>query len=147
MKEGMYTMEELKRINIIQSVIDKKRTQKEAANALNLSERQIRKIVKRYKDEGPDGIKHKNKFNKPSHSFDNKFKNKIIKLKLSNDYKETNFSHFRDLLEERENIKISYSALYNILKNENIKSKKSHRCKKIHRRRKRKECEGMLSTN
>ena len=76
MKEGIYTMEELKRINIIQSVIDKKRTQKEAANALNLSERQIRKIVKRYKEDGPDGIKHKNKSNKPSHSFDNKFKNK-----------------------------------------------------------------------
>ena len=144
MKEGIYTMEELKRINIIQSVIDKKRTQKEAANALNLSDRQIRKIVKRYKEDGPDGIKHKNKSNKPYHSFDDKFKNKIIELKLSNDYKDTNFSHFRDLLEERENIKISYSALYNILKNENIKSKKSHRCKKIHRRRKRKECEGML---
>ena len=48
------------------------------------------------------------------------------------------------MLEERENIKISYSALYNILKNENIKSKKSHWCKKKHRRKKRKECEGML---
>ena len=82
MKERMYTMDELKRINIIQSVIDKKRTQKEAAKVLNLSERQIRKIVKRYKEEGPNGIKHKNKSNKPSHSFDDKFKDKIIKLEL-----------------------------------------------------------------
>lgn len=144
MKEGLYTMNEIKRISIIQSVIDKKRTQKEAANALNISERQIRKIVKRFKEEGPDGIKHKNKFNKPSHTFSDDFKHKIIELKLSEDYIDTNFSHFKDLLEERENIKISYSALYNIFKNNNIKSKKSHRCKKIHRRRKRKECEGML---
>ena len=29
MKEGMFNMNELKRISIIQSVIDKKRTQKE----------------------------------------------------------------------------------------------------------------------
>ena len=60
MKEGLYTMNEIKRISIIQSVIDKKRTQKEAANALNISERQIRKIVKRFKEEGPSGVKHKN---------------------------------------------------------------------------------------
>ena len=144
MKEGLYTMNEIKRISIIQSVIDKKRTQKEAATALNISERQIRKIVKRFKEEGPDGIKHKNKLHKPSHAFSDEFKQKIIKLKLSEDYIDTNFSHFKDLLEEREHIKISYSALYNILKNENINSKKSHRCKKIHRRRKRKECDGML---
>ena len=144
MKEGIYTMNEIKKISIIQSVIDKKRTQKEAAIALNVSERQIRNLVKRFKEEGPDGLKHKNKFNKPFHSFSNDFKDKIIKLKLSDVYINTNFSHFRDLLEERENIKISYSALYSILRSNNIISKKSHKAKKTHRRRKRKECEGML---
>ena len=144
MKEGLYTMKELKRITIIQSVIDKKRTQKEAAIALNLSERQIRKIIKKYKEDGLDSIKHGNKNNKPVHAFSETFKDNIIKLKLSNNYIDTNFSHFKDLLEERENIKISYSALYNILKSNGINSKKSHRSKKIHRRRKRKECEGML---
>ena len=144
MKEGIYNMNELKRISIIQSVIDKKRTQKEAANVLCVSERQIRTLVKRFREEGPDGLKHKNKFNKPSHSFSEDFKTKIIQLKLSNNYVDTNFSHFKDLLEERENIKISYSALYSILHSNNIISKKSHKPKKIHRRRKRKECEGML---
>lgn len=144
MKEGLYTMKELKRITIIQSVIDKKRTQKEAAITLKLSERQIRKIIKKYKEEGLDSIKHGNKKNKPIHTFSEDFKDNIVKLKLSNNYIDTNFSHFRDLLEERENIKISYSALYNILKSNGINSKKSHRSKKIHRRRKRKECEGML---
>lgn len=137
-------MNELKRISIIQSVIEKKRTQKEAAIALKISERQVRKIVKRFREEGPDGVKHKNKLHKPVHSFSEEFKNNIIKLKLSEKYKDTNFSHFRDLLSERENINISYSALYNILKNNGINSKKSHRSKKIHRRRKRKEYEGML---
>ena len=144
MKEGIYTMNEIKKISIIQSVVDKKRTQKEAAIALKVSDRQIRNLVKRFKEEGPDGLKHKNKFNKPSHSFSEDFKKQIIKLKLSKDYIDTNFSHFRELLEERENIKISYSALYSILHSNNIISKKSHRPKKTHRRRKRKECEGML---
>ena len=137
-------MNEIKKISIIQSVIDKKRTQKEASIALSISDRQIRNLIKKYKEEGPNGIKHKNKFNKPAHSFSEEFKKKIIELKLSEDYNDTNFSHFRDLLEERENIKISYSALYNILHSNNIISKKSHKSKKTHRRRKRKECEGML---
>ena len=142
--KGMFTMNELKRITVIQSVVDGIRTQKEAAKILKLSDRQIRKIVKRFKDEGPEGIKHKNKNYKPVHTLSNELKEKIIQLKLSDDYSNTNFSHFRDLLEERENIKISYSALYNILNNNHITSKKAHKCKKTHRRRKRKEAEGLL---
>lgn len=141
---GTFTMNEVKRIAIIQSVLDKKRTQKEASEALNLSERQIRKIVKRYREEGVEGIKHKNKTHKPVHTFSKETREKIVELKKSDDYIETNISHFRDLLEERENIKISYSALYNMLKEAGIKSKKSHRDKKTHRRRKRKEAFGML---
>ena len=142
--KGMFTMNELKRIAVIQSVIDGIRTQKEAAKILKLSDRQIRKIIKRFKDEGPEGIKHKNKNHKPVHTLSNELKEKIIQLKLSSDYSNTNFSHFKDLLEERENIKISYSALYNILRNNNITSKKAHKRKKTHRRRKRKESEGLL---
>ena len=144
MKEGIFNMNELKRITIIQSIIDKKRTQKEAAIALNISERQIRNLLKCYREQGPTGLKHKNKSHKPSHAFSHEFIDKIVMLKLSDNYFDTNFSHFRDLLEEREHISISYSALYNILKSHNIISKKSHRDKKTHRRRKRKECEGML---
>ena len=123
MEEGLYTMNEIKRISIIQSVIDKKRTQKEAAISLKLSERQVRKIVKRFREEGPDGIKHRNKTHKPAHTFSDEFKQNIINLKNTEDYKDTNFSHFRDLLKERENINISYSALYNIFKNNGINSK------------------------
>lgn len=144
MKEGIFTMKELQRITIIKSTIDKKRTQKEAAIALGISERQVRNIIKKFKEQGYEGIKHKNKFHKPSHAFTDDFKNKIINLKLSDDYIDTNFSHFKDLLAERENIEISYSALYNILKSYNINSKKTHRYKKIHRRRKRKDCIGLL---
>lgn len=144
MKEGMFNMNELKRITLIQSVIDKKRTQSEVAKALDISDRQVRNLVRRFREEGPEGLKHKNKLNKPSHAFSDEFKHKIIELKLSYDYIDTNFCHFRDLLKERENINISYSALYNILNSNNINSKKSHTQRKTHRRRKRKEAEGML---
>ena len=64
MKGSYYTDMELKQLNIIQSVIDKKRTGKEAANALHISERQIWRKVKSVKEQGEIGIKHKNQFHK-----------------------------------------------------------------------------------
>lgn len=49
MKGNDYTMTEVKKMIVIQSVIDKKRTGKEASEALNLSERQIWRLVKKGK--------------------------------------------------------------------------------------------------
>ena len=144
MKGSYYTEMELKQLNIIQSVIDGKRTGKEAAIILKLSERQVWRKVKSIKESGEIGIKHKNHFNKPKHSISDDLKQKIINLKLSEDYCDTNFTHFRELIEERENIKISYTPLYNILTEAGIKSKKKHKDRKTHRRRKRKEYEGEL---
>ena len=99
--EGKFNMNEVMRISIIESVINKNRTQKEAARALNISERQVRNIVKRFREEGYEGIKHKNKFHKPANAFSDDFIKRIVELKLSNDYIATNFCHFRDLLNER----------------------------------------------
>ena len=138
MKEIYYTDMELKQLNIIQSVIDKKRTGKEAANALHISERQIWRKVKSVKEQGEIGIKHKNQFHKPIHTIPDETKKRIIELKLSDNYCDTNFTHFRELLEERENIHISYTPLYRLLTEAGIKSKKKHKDRKTHRRRKRK---------
>lgn len=145
MKGNYYTNMELKQLNIIQSVIDGQRTGKEAATALNISERQIWRKVKSVKENGEIGIKHKNQFHKPVHTISEDLKKQIIKLKLSDDYCDANFSHFRELLQERENITISYTSLYNILTSEGINSKKKHKDRKTHRRRKRKDYEGDMA--
>ena len=47
-------------------------------------------------------------------------------------------------MEERENIKLSYSTVYNILRKNGFTSKNSHKDRITHRRRKRKEHEGDL---
>ena len=73
-----------------------------------------------------------------------KQKKRILELRNSYEYEISNFKHFQELLKERENIDISYSALYNILRNAGIKSPKKHRKTKLHHRRKRKDAEGMM---
>lgn len=144
MKGIEFTEMDIEKLIVIQSVIDGKRTGKEASTKLGLSERQIWRMVQKVKNKGVEGIKHGNCFIKQPRFITEDFKEHIKNLKLSDDYCDTNFTHFKELLEERENIKISYTSLYKILTEYGITSKKKHRDRKIHRQRKRKAHEGDL---
>lgn len=140
----LLTEKQLNRYRIIQNLIEGNLKPCEAAEALNLSERQIYRLKKGVEDEGVSFLIHKNTNKKPSHSFDDDFKQKIVELKKSDKYKDANFKHFQELLLEYENISISYNALYNLLTSNGIVSPKK-RCKpKAHHRRKRKSRKGML---
>lgn len=138
------TDKELKKLHVISCALEGKITVAEAANALGLSERRIKQLKKEVKENGVESIIHGNRGRKPIHAIDDKMADQIIALKKTYKYQEANFLHFQELLEEHENIKISYSALYNILHNANIKSPKKHRKTKKHHRRKRKSAAGMM---
>ena len=144
MKGKYYTMKDVQKMIVIQSVIDKKRTGKEASEVLNISERQIWRLVKKAKDKGVDNLTHGNCNRVPKNKISDDIINKVVELKKSHNYEDANFRHFTELLNERENIKISYSTVYNILKKHGFVSKNKHRDRIIHRRRKRKEHEGDL---
>lgn len=144
MKGKYYTMTEVKRMIVIQSVIDKKRTGKEASEVLKVSERQIWRLIKKARDKGIVEIKHGNCNRIPKNKTPEDVVNKVIQLKKSYNYELANFKHFTELLEEKENIKLSYSTVYNILKENGFVSKNSHKERITHRRRKRKEHEGDL---
>ena len=144
MKGNVYTMTEVKKMIVIQSVIDNKRTGKEASEALNISERQVWRLVKKVKDGGIDKIKHGNYNRITKNKVPDEIVNKILELKKSYKYELANFKHFTELLNEEENIKLSYSTIYNILKRNGFISKNKHKERRTHRRRKRKESEGDL---
>lgn len=144
MKGNVYTMTEINKMIVIQSVIDNIRTGKEASNTLNLSERQIWRLVKKAKEGGIDKIKHGNYNRIPKNKISNDIVEKVITLKKTYQYECANFKHFTELLSERENINLSYSTVYNILKRNGFVSKNGHKDRKTHRRRKRKEHEGDL---
>ena len=140
----LMNQKQLTRYSVISMVIDGKLTNHEAAKKLGLSTRQIIRLKKGVIKEGPAFLIHKNKDRKPSHAFTEDFINHIVKLKKNELYKDANFKHFQELLEEHEDIKISYTPLYNILTKAGIKSPKKHRKPKKHHRRKRKDQEGLL---
>ena len=140
----MLKQKDLKRATLIEACIKGQCTVKQVANALGISERRVKQIKKEVKENGVKSIQHGNRGRKPKNTISDEIRKKILELRGSYEYEISNFKHFQELLKEHENIDISYSALYNILKNAGIKSPKKHRKTKLHHRRKRKECEGMM---
>lgn len=140
----MLKQKDLKRATLIEACIKGQCTVKQVATALGISERRVKQIKKEVKENGVKAIQHGNRGRKPKNTISDEIRNKILELKSSYEYEISNFKHFQELLKEKENINISYSALYNILRNAGIKSPKKHRKTKLHHRRKRKESEGMM---
>ena len=145
-KEVHYLLnnKQINRYRILSNVIEGNLKPCDAAKTLNLSERQIFRLIKGVNTEGVTSLIHKNSNNKPSHAFDDDFKQNILFLRRSDNYKDSNFTHFRELLDEKEDISISYNALYSLLTSNGIVSPKKRRKSKSHNRRKRKSRQGML---
>ena len=71
---------ELKQLYVIHKVLDKKLRQVDAADMLDLSDRQIRRMVKRVREEGDGGIPHKSRGKSSNRAIPKKVKGKVIKL-------------------------------------------------------------------
>lgn len=107
------TQRELQKLIVINKTIDGILTVREAAQALHLNQRQIFRLKKGVKKQGESFVIHKNRGRKPANAIPDNVVHRIIVLK-QNKYYDANFSHFRDLLAEREGINLSYSSVYNL---------------------------------
>ena len=116
----------------------------QAAKRLGFSERYIKKLKVRYKKNGVSSMIHGNCGKQPKHTLDLTLQNRIIKIKKEEDFKDCNVQHFRELLSEIYNIKISYTPLYNLLLKNGIKSPRKHKKRKAHQRRERRATLGKL---
>ena len=135
--------EALGKLALIQGAVEGRYTVMETARRLNLSGRRIKQLKKAFRENGAAAFVHGNSGRHPSNYTDEKLRAKIISLKKREIYKDTNFTHFQELLEEQENVKISYSSLSRILKSAGIISKRSRRTEgRCFRRRKRKSAPG-----
>jgi len=143
MRYIMNNSEELKE-NVIKCCVEGKMTIKQGAKRLGLSERHVKKLKARYKEFGASSMLHGNCGKQPKHTLDTTLRQRILDIRSLPEYDTVNVSHFKDLLEELHNIKISYSAIYRLLQKHNIKSPRKHRKPKQHRRRVRRPQKGEL---
>jgi len=139
----LMTKKELTRVYVIKSLIEDKMESRDAAEVLNLSERQIKRLKAGVKKEGEVFVIHKNRGRKPKHTIPDKIRDKIVFLALTK-YKGVNYTHLAELLREEEGITVSQSSVSRILKAKGIKSPRKHKPPKPHRSRERKSQEGLL---
>ncbi|MGI6574562.1 MAG: ISNCY family transposase [bacterium] len=138
------TQDERNKLHIARCLLEGKMTISEAAEILGLSERQVKRIKKGVKEYGDAFVVHKNRGLKPAHALTDKIKDLVVKHRQTQKYAEANFSHFQELLEEHESIRLSKSSVYRILVENGFTSPKKHTKVKQHKRRKRKPQKGML---
>ena len=81
-EQDMITMSrrEVKRLHLIHQALEEKITQVEVAGLIGLSDRQIRRMIKRIREEGDEGICHRSRGKASNHRIPKKVKERALKL-------------------------------------------------------------------
>jgi len=82
MREDILVMsqKEIKRLQIIQKVLGKEINQQEAAEVLRISDRQVRRVVKRVREEGAKGVVHQLRGREGNRKIDQKIRSQVIRI-------------------------------------------------------------------
>lgn len=139
----LLTMKEKKKLEVIQRVMDGQITRGNAGRVLGLKERQIYRILSRVRSQGVNGVIHKNRGNRYAVKWPPKAKKKLLAL-IQKKYPDTNDTHLKELLKEREKIVIAGETLRKMLRETGHKSKIKRRAPRYRARRERKEAFGMM---
>lgn len=138
------TMKEQRMNDILVKLISGEIKTNDAMRLTGLSERQIYRKKKAYKENGINSIPHKSKNQSTGKGYPEDFKDKILQLYLE-EYNGWNFYHFNDTLEDYHEIKVSDTFIYNLLTSNGIESPNKYKKRKSsHPPRERKENAGEL---
>jgi len=108
-----------------------------------LSLRHTKRMVAGYQKEGAAALAHGNRGKKPIHALKEEVKIKVSELARTR-YVGFNFSHFTEILEEREGTRLSRSSVRRILLKGGVRSPRRRKAPKHRSRRPRFAQEGML---
>jgi len=138
------TMKEKRTNDILVKLIAREITTNDAMRLTGLSERQIYRKKKAYKENGIESVPHKNRNKSTGRGYSQELRNQILNLYLE-EYNGWNFYHFNDTLQDYHNIEVSDSFVYNLLTSNGIESPyKYKKRKETHPPRERKENAGEL---
>jgi len=122
-------MDENQKYEIIKKLVETNGNKKTAALKLNCTRRHINRMAAGYKEKGKAFFIHGNRGRKPVHTIPDTTRQLILDLYRTK-YTDCNLTHFCELLEEREDIKVSVSSVTSILRKEFILSPKANRSSK-----------------
>lgn len=133
---------ETKRLHIIHKALDGQITQAEAARLIDISDRQIRRMIRRIREEGDEGICHRSRGKASNRRLPRKVKERVLKL-FREEYYDFNLAHATEKLFEVHGLTINDETLRLWLNEADIPYKK-RKVKKHREHRERKASFGEL---
>ncbi|MEN6580417.1 MAG: helix-turn-helix domain-containing protein, partial [Anaerolineaceae bacterium] len=138
------TQEELKRKTYLDKAIDGRITQKAAAETLGISERQVRRLLKRYRRDGDAGLVSQQRGKPGNRRLKEEVVTQIrqfIHQPIMAGFKPT---FMREKLAEATGIRVSTETLRQLMIRENLHLAKAQKPKQVHPPRERRDRRGEL---
>lgn len=126
MRKVELRMNEKEKYEVIKELVDHNGNKNRASKKLGISRRQIDRLIIKYKEKGKSGFIHGNRSKKPVNTLDKSISEDIITL-YKTKYYDFNFNHFKEFLQNYENIDVSYKFIYKTLTKAGILSPKARK--------------------
>ena len=134
---------ELTRLRVLGGVVEGHLALRDAAQALGLSRRPARRLLRRLREQGPEALVHGNRGRPPSNRTPDELREQILGW-VEDRYTGFNDTHLAEILAEREGLTIGRETLRSILRAAGHRPKRRRRPRRHHRRRERSPAKGLM---
>lgn len=134
---------ELNRVNVIQAVCEKRLRRRDAAAQMELTERQVQRLVNRYRESGAAGLAHGHRGKPGNHGLPESFKLHVLAL-LHDNYSDFGPTLAAEKLRERHNIMVSVETLRKWMITDGLWVPYVRRKPRVYQPRTRRDCFGEL---
>ncbi len=135
--------EEQRRVLVLNEVISGRLSAGKAGELLELSERQVRRILAAYRKEGAAAVAHGNRGRKPKNALEESLRERVLELARTK-YAGFNHLHMSEMLRDEDELPVGPSSVRRILLGAGIASPRRRRPARHRSRRERYPKEGML---
>ncbi len=137
------TQKAVDRLGVIQQVVDRQLRQKEAARQLGLSVRQVKRLVARYRAEGPSGLVSRRLGRRPGNTLSDAVRQEVLG-RVRTCYSDFGPTLACEKLAARHGHQISVETLRQWMIAEGLWKPRARKSARIHQRRPRRPCRGEL---
>lgn len=134
---------ELSRINVIQSVVEKRMRRRDAAHQLALTERQTQRLMNRFRESSAAGLSNLRRGRPGNHRLPESLKLRVLSV-LHDHYSDFGPTLAAEKLRERHNITVSVETLRKWMTADGLWVPYSRRRPRVHQPRYRRDCLGEL---
>jgi hypothetical protein len=137
------SQKELQRIKVLENAVEGRLSVAAAAELLQLSDRQVKRLKQNYDDADPNWVHHGNWGRQPANAIPQDTRSQVIEW-AHGKYAGFNDSHLQEKLAVAEGIGLSRQNVRRILRGAQLRSPQRRRSPKYRSRRQRRGREGMM---